>query len=141
MSCEYCQVGDYTDFCICKKEGDICPFMRRCDVNRVWLPLDSMSKCSRRIVPKKRKEGIALKQGEYIVEYVQGGKLYINVDGALIRMPNPYKYEPDKVKLIKVDGKMYIEEFAPKQDKPSEGNKQEEPKKVPNKKSKSKKGE
>lgn len=126
--CEYCQIGDYAGHCTCLKDGDICPLVRRCSERQTWLPLESMGRCARRQVVKKRKEGVELKANEYLVEYVQRGKLYINVDGALIRKANPYDYEPDKVKLVKVGNEYYIEEFAPKEDKPlvEEEDKEEE---------------
>lgn len=116
--CEYCKVGKYTENCICKKEQDVCPFVRRCTTNLIWLPLNAMDKCNRRFVPtQKRKEDIVLKDGEYRVEYIKHGKLYINVNGNLIRMINPYDYEPKKVKLVNIEGTMYIEDFTPKTEK------------------------
>lgn len=115
--CEYCQIGSYTGYCTCLKTMDICPLVRRCSERRTWLPLESMGQCVKRQVTVNRKEDIELKAGEYLVEYVQNGKLYVNVDGGLIRILNPYDHEPQKVKLAKVDGKIYIDEFAPKKDK------------------------
>ena len=141
--CEYCKVGAYTEFCTCTKEQDICPFVRRCTTNPVWLPLDSMDRCTRRFVPtQNRKEDIMLQEGEYRVEYVKHGKLYINVDGNLMRMANPYSYEPQKVKLVRINDEIYIEDFAPKAKEVVEESKEEKKTTTSKKKSnKSKKGE
>lgn len=113
--CEKCKVGAYSEFCECGATNEICMMMRRCTTRKMWVPIEYMDKCSLRFADTKKEEEevVDLKNGEYKVEYIQNNKLYINVDGFLYRLRNPYDYEPKKVSLVMVDGEMYIKEFAP----------------------------
>lgn len=117
MLCEYCVVVAYTQPCTCSKDGSICPFVRRCNIAHKWLPLGGMSTCSLKNSQSQNKEVLNLKKGEYKVAYVQKNKLYIDMNGNLIRMMNPYDYEPKTVELVKIDNELYIKEFAPQNKK------------------------
>lgn len=108
--CEWCKVGDYGGYCTCERQGDVCPLVRRCDVNHIWKPLDSMEHCTRRISAPVKTTNIQLEEDEYRVLYVQKGKLYIDYNGSTLRMANPYDYEPLKIRLVKVDNELAIQE-------------------------------
>lgn len=111
--CEYCEKGEYYGFCTCIKSGEICPFMRRCNIEHTWLPIGSMNSCTLR----QPKGVVELKDGEYIVRFEKNGSLYIEVDDYVICKKNPYDYVPTKVQMVKVDNEMYFKGFEPKVEK------------------------
>ncbi len=111
MICEYCQIADYNGFCHCSKDGDICAFMRRCQNERKWKPLESMDKC------KLRKEGNPVPKGMNKVKFEMKGVLYVDMGDFVQEFKNPYDYVPEFVELVKVDGEQYIKGFAPKKKK------------------------
>lgn len=76
-----------------------------------WLPLDSMDSCTRRA---KEKEVSTLMANEHRVEFESKGKLYININGQIKRIPNPFDYSPKKVELVNVDNEWYIKGYEPK---------------------------
>lgn len=41
---------------------------------------------------------------------VRHGFLYVEVDGQILKLPNPYDYVPDNVNVYMVDGKYEIKE-------------------------------
>lgn len=108
MICEYCQIADYNGFCHCGKDGDICAFMRRCQTEHRWKPLESMDKC------KLRKEGKPVPKGQYKVRFELKGTLYVEMGDFVREIKNPYGYVPEFVEVVQIDGVYYIKEFAPK---------------------------
>lgn len=114
--CPYCEKGSYFGFCTCTKNGNICPFMRRCNMEHTWLPIDSMNTCTLR-----EPEGvIELKNGEYLVRFEKDGNLYIEVGDYVIYKKNPYDYVPEKVEMVQIDNEMYFKGFEPKEEKAEE---------------------
>lgn len=112
MICPYCEIGSYFGMCTCKVVANSpCPFMRRCNVEHRWLPLESMNSCTRRA---KEKEVSTLMANEHRVEFESKGKLYININGQMKRIPNPFDYIPKAVELVEVDGQWYIKGYEPK---------------------------
>ena len=95
MLCQYCDVGAYTDFCYCKKSSDkaICPYVRRCPKIMNWVELESMKNCS------------VLNSNDGNVKFCRHGYLYVELDGYIIKIKNPYNdYVPNIVKLRKYKG-------------------------------------
>ena len=76
-----------------------------------WLPLDSMNTCARRT---KANEVSRLMANEYRVEFESKGKLYININGQMKRIPNPFDHTPKAVELVEVDREWYIKGYEPK---------------------------
>lgn len=76
-----------------------------------WLPLDSMNGCTRKT---RAKEVSVLMANEYRVEFESKGKLYININGQMKRIPNPFDYTPKVVELVEVDRQWYIKGYEPK---------------------------
>lgn len=111
MICPHCEIGSYFGTCTCKVAHTHCPFMRRCNMEHKWLPLDSMNSCTRRI---KEKEVSTLMANEYRVEFESKGKLYININGQIKRILNPFDYSPQKVELVNIDNEWYIKGYEPK---------------------------
>lgn len=109
--CEYCEKGSYYGFCTCVKSNNICPFMRRCNMEHKWLPIDAMNTCNLRLPETE----VVLKQGEYLVRFEKNGELYIEIDNYVVVKKNPFDYVPTKVELVRVDNEMYIKGFEPKQ--------------------------
>lgn len=70
-----------------------------------------MNTCTRR---NKVKEVGILMANEYKVEFESKGKLYININGQIKRIPNPFDYSPKKVELINIDNEWYIKGYEPK---------------------------
>ncbi len=91
--CEYCEIGSYFGLCTCMKSHEVCPFMRRCNVEHKWLPINSMDVCTLR----QPERSIVLKNNEYKVRFEKDGDLDI----------------PEKVTLIEVNGELYFEGFVP----------------------------
>lgn len=106
--CEYCEVKSYSEPCICLKQNDICPLVRRCTKSPIWLPLNAMDSCALR--KKIMSKEIDLKDNEYKVNHINKNHLYIEIGDSMIKLQNPYDYEPQKVELIKVDGEFHIKE-------------------------------
>ena len=98
--CEYCEIGSYFGLCTCVKSHEVCPFMRRCNVEHKWLPIDSMDVCTLR----QPERSIVLKNNEYKVRFEKDGDLYIEMGDYVIQKKNPYDDIPEKVTLIEVDG-------------------------------------
>ena len=117
--CPYCEKGSYFGFCACIKSGEICPFMRRCNIEHDWLPIDTMDKCALR----KPERVIELKNGEYLVRFEKDGNLYIEVGDYVIYKKNPYDYVPEKVEMVQIDNEMYFKGFEPKKEKVEEKSK------------------
>lgn len=114
MICPHCEIGSYFGMCMCKVVANSpCPFMRRCDIEHRWLPLDSMNGCTRR---RKEKEVSALMANEHRVEFESKGKLYVKINEQVKRIKNPFDYTPDKVEIVFVDNQPYIKGFEPKKD-------------------------
>lgn len=111
MFCRYCTVGKYDEFCTCKKNGQICPFVRRCTRDRVWKPLDSMSKCT------LRTEEVKVPKGMNRVRFELHGELYVEVDEFVYSIKNPYDYIPELVELTSINDTWYIKGFEPKPSK------------------------
>jgi len=111
MICEYCQVGDYLGFCTCGKTNEVCPFMRRCSLERTWLPLASMKGCYIRQEEKRMAE---LKKGEYPVLFESKGLLYVEYNDNVFKFVNPFDEVPDGVELVKVGNELYIKGCEPK---------------------------
>lgn len=114
MICQFCEIGDYNGFCHCSKNKDICAFMRRCQNERKWKPLESMDKC------KLRKEGTLVPKGMNKVRFELKGVLYVEVGDFVYEIKNPYDYIPDFVKIVQVDGEYYIKGFEPRKEKQAE---------------------
>lgn len=111
MICPHCEIGSYFGTCTCKVANIHCPFMRRCNMEHKWLPLDSMNTCARRT---KANEVSRLMANEHRVEFESKGKLYININGQMKRIPNPFDHTPKAVELVEVDGQWYIKGYEPK---------------------------
>ena len=111
MICQFCKIGDYNGFCYCGKDGDICAFMRRCQTEYRWKPLESMDKC------KLRKEGNPVPKGMYKVRFELKGVLYVEIGNFVHEIKNPYDHTPEFVDVVQVEGKYYIKGFAPKTEK------------------------
>ena len=108
--CEYCEKGSYYGFCVCIKNNEICPFMRRCNIEHEWLPIDSMNTCSLR----EPKGVIELNKNEYKVRFEKDGYLYIEMGDMVIQKRNPYDYVPNKVEMVKIDNELYFKGFEPR---------------------------
>lgn len=55
-----------------------------------------------------------LMANEHIVEFESKGKLYININGQIERIDNPFDHTPTKVEITFVDNKPYIKGYEPK---------------------------
>lgn len=122
MSCKYCLVGDYFGMCTCSITNTQCPFMRRCSIERRWLPLGGMDGCT---LQNKRKVKAMLGANEYAVQFERNGKLYIERNGGMIKIANPFDHIPDTIELVQIENELYIKGFEPKKAEP----KKAEPKK------------
>lgn len=120
MFCQYCNVAEYELYCTCGKNGQICPFVRRCTNDRCWKPLDSMDKC------QLRKDEVTVPNGKNKVRFELHGELYIEDGDFVYTVKNPYDYKPDFVELVTIDGVKYIKGFEPKKPTPKKRKKDEE---------------
>lgn len=110
MFCKFCNVADFKNYCTCSKNGQICPFVRRCMNECVWKPLDSMDKC------QLRKDEVQVPKGKNKVRFELHGELYVEDGDFVYTIKNPFEHTPDFVELIMVDGVRYIKGFEPKKD-------------------------
>ena len=112
MLCPHCQLGSYFGTCTCLINNDPCPLVRRCNVEHKWLPLSSMDRCRLRMHESKVKN---MSSNKNIVRFESKGKLYVEYNGRVVKINNPYDYTPDGVEIVEVDGQIYIKGFEPKQ--------------------------
>ena len=110
MICEYCEIGDYFGTCRCAKENSICPFMRRCNVEKRWLPLNTMDGCRIRTEVEK----VDMVDGKYNVLFEKNGQLYVDVDDNVVKVNNPFEAMPRTVNVNAVDGVYYVAGYEPK---------------------------
>ena len=94
MDCQYCEVVDYEQTPTCKKKGGgiTCPHVRRCVEHHMWRQLPYMANCPIR----------TMQNGN--VRFERHGYLYVEHDGQVIKVQNPYDYIPDNVKTRKYKG-------------------------------------
>ena len=62
---------------------------------------------------------------EYAVQFERNGKLYIERNGGMIKIANPFDHTPDTIELVQIENELYIKGFEPKKAEP----KKAEPKK------------
>nr|DAU29401.1 MAG TPA: hypothetical protein [Caudoviricetes sp.] len=121
MFCKYCQIGKYEEFCTCGKSGETCPFVRRCQNEHRWKPLDTMDKC------KLGKDEVVVPTGMNKVRFEINGELYVEIGDFVYSIKNPYDYTPEFVEVANVDGEWYVKGFEPKvTPKKKNGGKQDE---------------
>lgn len=108
MLCKYCQVGMYEEYCTCGKNGQTCPFVRRCSNEHRWKPLDNMSKC------KLGKDDVVIPDGMNKVRFELKGELYVEIGDFVYSIKNPYGHKPDFVEVTNVNGEWYVKGFEPK---------------------------
>lgn len=81
---------------LCRISNQICPYMFFCNKESRWKPMASMPvKC-------KIKESMEIPQGHYKVCFEKRGNLYVNVDGNIRIIPNPFDYVPQFVKVSRL---------------------------------------
>lgn len=89
IMCKYAKNGR------CSVLDDVCPFMYFCEKRQTWRALTSMpTQCN---VAKKRE----LPKGCYVVKEERKGFLYVDLGESTIKLPNPFDYTPEYVKLSK----------------------------------------
>lgn len=117
MLCPHCKLGSYLGTCVCSVSDGVCPFVRRCNFERKWLPLESMNRCKLRIKQERVK---AMGIHGYVVRFESKGKLYVEYNDRVIKIANPFDYTPDAVELVQVENELYIKGFEPKIEKVQE---------------------
>lgn len=90
--CQYVEVNK------CKITNINCPFMYFCNNVNDWRPMKSMPKRC------KVQSNIEPPKGWSKVRMERHGKLYIDIEGQTIKLPNPFDYVPILVKVSKVKG-------------------------------------
>lgn len=101
--CEYCKIASINSYCTCGLSGDVCPYVRRCNIDMCYKP-NNIDKCNLKI-----KED-TLNRNEYKVRFCLNGVLYVEVNDSVIQVDNPYDYEPKTVVLYQYDGNYHFEE-------------------------------
>lgn len=107
MFCKYCNVAGYNEYCTCAKNGEICPFVRRCMNEKRWKPLDAMNKC------KLGKDEVVVPKGKNKVRFALHEELYVEVGEFVYNIKNPYDHVPEFVEIVDIDGIKYIKGFEP----------------------------
>ena len=89
---------------LCKINKEICPFLYYCSKIHSYKELRTMpSKC-------KVLEQFEMPEGFYKVSYENNGNLYVEVNGYIEIIANPYDYIPLYVKLFKIESDWKIEQ-------------------------------
>lgn len=102
--CKYCNIANYTSYCTCKINGEICPYARRCSNDRCYKP-NHMENCL------LRKEGYGLKTNEYKVRFCIHNKLFVEIGDSVIEIDNPYDNVPETVILYKGENGYQFEPY------------------------------
>jgi len=89
--CPDCIIAPYSQFCQCKN-GGLCVYVRRCSQKLQWLPTDTMARCPLRSDKQKGN-----------VRFVKDGYLYVDVDNTVVKIKNPFNYEPNNVNIELTD--------------------------------------
>lgn len=50
----------------------------------------------------------------YSVRFESKGKLYVEYNGRVIKIANPFDYVPEAVELVQVENELYVKGFEPK---------------------------
>lgn len=91
---------------ICSITKNICPYMYFCNKTKSWKPLKSMPA----ICKIKKEQDIP--NGYYKVCFERHNNLYINIDGNIQIIPNPFNDVPLYVKAIKLkNGKWRLKKY------------------------------
>lgn len=87
---------NYLNESICKVTGKQCPYMYFCTKKQMWRPLSSFPKVC------KLKENADIPKGYYKVCKERHGNLYVNIDGYIRIIKNPFDEVPLYVKAYKL---------------------------------------
>ena len=94
--CEYAKDN------ICTVNNGICPFVYWCDKLQIWRANKYMpTNC-------KMKPNTVRHKGKYQVKDCRKGFLYVDIDGAIYKILNPFDFVPDYVDVQKREGKFQI---------------------------------
>lgn len=98
MDCPYCKVVNYEQTPTCSRQSGnpICPHVRRCLEHHIWKPLAYMANCPIKSAPTGN------------VQFERHGYLYVEHEGQVVKVQNPYDYVPDNVELRKYKGKYKV---------------------------------
>lgn len=89
----------------CRISKDICPFVYFCNRIKAYKVLSSMPKNC------KMKDNLLIPTGAYKVCFERRGNLYVDMDGKIEVVANPFDYTPVYVKMTKLkSGKWRIKE-------------------------------
>ena len=91
---------------VCKILNKNCPYMYFCNKENIWKPSLSMPKNC------KIKQQIEAPQGYYKVYYEKRGNLYIDINGHIEIVQNPFDNVPLYVKATKLkSGKWRLKQY------------------------------
>lgn len=113
--CKYCKIASINSYCTCELNGEVCPYVRRCNIDMCYKP-NNMDKCNLRA-----REDI-LDRNEYKVRFCLNNTLYVEVNDGVIQVKNPYDYEPKTVFLYQYDGGYHFEKKKEEQSYISKNN-------------------
>lgn len=80
----------------CNANGEKCPYVYFCTKRNVWKPLSSMPDVC------KIAENFEIPNGYYEVCFQKRGNLYVNIDGHIKIIPNPFEDVPKYVKAYQL---------------------------------------
>ena len=93
----------------CKHTNDICGFVKWCPKENRWIVSERSDLCK-----MYNKPVVKIPKGMNRVRFVKNNNLYIELEDSVIKLPNPFDYEPEMVTLVNVMNNWYIKGFEPK---------------------------
>lgn len=91
----------------CKHTKELCAYVK-------WCPIEDRWEVSERCTLCKLYNEIIIPKGMNKVRFVKNNNLYIELEDSVIKLPNPFDYEPEFVGLTQVKDNWYIKGFEPK---------------------------
>lgn len=117
-NCKYSYKGLDSNYLYCNISHSICPLVRYCsDVDSV-ISIDNYNISCKYY--KNEEEKFLQKEGNNKVRFIKSGLLYTELNdqiNQIVKVENPYDYEPKYIDLIKVNNNYYVKGFEPQEPK------------------------
>lgn len=116
MNCPYSYNEENSKYLYCNISKNVCPLMKYCYKIEKYISSDNYS-INCKYYQGKEEENMNKKQGDLKVRLVNNGVLFVELGdkyNQVIRVNNPYEYEPTYVNIVESNNNYYVKGFEPK---------------------------
>lgn len=118
MNCKYSYNEENSQYLYCNISRQMCPMMKYCHKIEKYVSSDNYSTNCKYYQGKEEEDmNTNNKQGSLRVRLIKGKVLYVelgDINNQVIRVDNPYQFNPTYVDLIEVNEIYYVKGFEPK---------------------------